>query len=144
MNTSRRDVVSLRGVTMFNCTCCGIALTTPKFLNGKVYGSTCYAKITGKKTKKDKSIYIPAVRLSVDTSTYLPSATYLVEGIGEVKKHCAMPLAALNARGECLDDYLPMDALEIMDVQGKWCFKTICYSIPDKALIYKDQVVKTY
>ena len=131
-------------MALFTCTCCGIELTAPKFYKGKAYGSSCHARITGKKSKKSKAIFIPAVRLSLDTSGYLPVATYQVEGIGQVKKTCHLTLRDLEIRSIDLDDLLPLEALEIMNDAGVWCFKTIHYSLVDSALIYKNKIVRKF
>lgn len=131
-------------MALFTCTCCGIELTAPKFYKGKAYGSSCHARITGKKSKKTKAIFIPAVRISLDTSGYLPVATYQVEGIGQVKKACPLTLRDLEARNIDINDLLPLEALEIMNDTGVWCFKTIHYSQVDNALLYKNQVVRKF
>ena len=131
-------------MALFTCTCCGIELTAPKFYKGKAYGSSCHARITGKKSKKTKAIFIPAVRISLDTSGYLPVATYQVEGIGQVRKVCHLPIRALEAHGIDLDSMLPLEALEIMNDAGVWCFKGIYYSLVDNTLSYKNQVIRKF
>lgn len=131
-------------MALFTCTCCGIELTAPKFYKGKAYGSICHARITGKKSKKTKAIFVPAVRISLDTSGYLPVAMYQVEGIGQVKKTCPFTLRDLEMRSINLDDLLPMEALEVMNDAGVWCFKTIHYSLVDSALIYKNKIVRKF
>ena len=41
------------------CSLCGEELTAPKFHNGKPYGYSCFAKITGKKSR-DKRQFVSA------------------------------------------------------------------------------------
>lgn len=131
-------------MALFTCTCCGIDLNAPKFYKGKAYGSSCHARITGKKSKKTKAIFVPAVRISLDTSDYLPFATYQVEGIGQVKKTCPLTLRDMEARDINIDDLLPLEALEIMNEAGVWCFKAIHYSQVDNAMLYKNQVIRKF
>ena len=52
------------------CTRCGEELTAPKFHNGKPYGYSCYAVITGKKSQ-DKRQFV-----EVDLLAPLPELNY--------------------------------------------------------------------
>lgn len=64
--------------------------------------------------------------------------------IGQVKKTCPLTLRDMEMRNIDMDDLLPMEALEIMNEAGEWCFKTIHYSMADSALIYKNQIIRKF
>lgn len=50
----------------------------------------------------------------------------------------------LELRNIDLDDLLPLEALEIMNEDGKWLFKHIHCSLVDNTLSYKNQVVRKF
>ena len=43
---------------LVSCTCCGSDVTVPYFHNDKPYGYTCITKVTGKKARKSKEIWL--------------------------------------------------------------------------------------
>lgn len=129
---------SSNSLISFVCACCDRAISDPVFVGGKTYGRQCAKKVLGITVKKDKTIFVKAERISVNTENYLPSATYMIEGIGKFIATAERPLN----RGVDLDDMLPANALKVIDAKGIPRFKCLTVSLYDKTLIHTDKYGK--
>lgn len=117
-------------LTSFECTCCGKTLKQPTFLNGKVYGADCKARITGQPKKKNKDYWIKAELVSIDNNgSAIFTAKYKVAGIDTVFN---VPVW----HNEIND--LPTNALKIIN-EGKPCFKSLGLHLQEKIISYTDK-----
>lgn len=128
---------STESLISFVCSCCDRAIMDPVFIGGKTYGRQCAKKVLGITIKKNKSFFVKAERISVDTESYFPRATYLLDGVG---KFIVTAANTLN-RGN-LDDMLPINAMQVLNDKGIPLFKNLTVSLHDKTLRYIDKYGK--
>ena len=133
----------VNSILSFSCTCCGRSIVKPAFIGGKPYGQDCAKKIKGAAFGKSKAVFVKAEQVSIDMENYLPSAVYKIEGIPQTFKISApFPAHVIAQKGGCVADYLPKDAVMVINHEGKPVFKSLSISLKDSVLIYIDKYGK--
>lgn len=88
-------------------------------------------------------MFVKAEQVSIDMENYLPSAVYKIEGIPQTFKISApFPAHVIAQKGGCVADYLPKDAVMVINHEGKPVFKSLSISLKDSVLIYIDKYGK--
>ena len=134
---------NVTSVFSFSCSCCGRSIIKPAFIGGRAYGQDCAKKIKGASFVKSKAVFVNAEQVSIDMESYLPSATYKINGIAQTfKSNAPFPAHVIAQKGECLEDYLPKNAVMVINHDGKPVFKSLSVSLKDGVIIYTDKFGK--
>ena len=133
----------ISSVFSFSCSCCGRSIIKPAFIGGRAYGQDCAKKIKGASFGKSKAVFVKAEQVSIDMENYLPSAVYKIEGIPQTFKISApFPAHVIAQKGGCVADYLPQDAVMVINHEGKPVFKSLSVSLKVGVIIYTDKFGK--